>query len=111
MPTKTLDPILIDFSGSQSSPEWLTWKKAAPMLAQQYSLLIAPDQVVELRALDVRRGYGRPQTHAGFFEAARLPCMAGAGVGGQRQRLPPPLSSRTPCQRHWSNRAHSACAG
>ncbi len=40
---------------------------AIPILAAQYRLLLAPDQVVELRAIKVKRGSGKPHTEAGFF--------------------------------------------
>lgn len=36
-------------------------------LVRQYRFLFAADQVVELRALGVRYGNGRPHTEAGFF--------------------------------------------
>src|ERR1700722_14871561 len=50
--------------------------EAVQVLAGQYRLLIEPGQVVELRALDVKRGNGRPHTEAGFFDADHLADMA-----------------------------------
>jgi len=55
-------------------------KEAIPILAAQYRLLTAPDQVVELRALKVRRGSGRPHTEAGFFDYEHLTEMATAAL-------------------------------
>jgi hypothetical protein len=52
-----------DSANNRVSPE-----EAAALLAEQYRLLIAPDQVVELRALGVQRNGGRPHTEAGFFD-------------------------------------------
>ncbi|MCZ2342031.1 MAG: hypothetical protein LC104_09585 [Bacteroidales bacterium] len=37
------------------------------------NVLLAPDQVVELRALGVRRGSGRPHTEAGFYDPEHRP--------------------------------------
>ena len=39
------------------------------MIVAVHRLLIAPGQVVELRALNVQRGNGRPHIEAGFFDA------------------------------------------
>jgi hypothetical protein len=50
--------------------------EAVQVLAVQYRLLIEPEQVVELRALEVKRGNGRPHTEAGFFDADHLADMA-----------------------------------
>ena len=50
--------------------------EAAVRLAEQYRHLIAQDQIVELRALKVRRGNGRPHTEAGFFDFEHLDKMA-----------------------------------
>lgn len=47
-----------------------------PILAAQYRLLFAADQVVELRALKVKRGSGKPHTEAGFFGPDSLLEMA-----------------------------------
>jgi hypothetical protein len=49
-------------------------------LAALYRRLLAPDQVVELRALGVQRGSGRPHTEAGFFDAGHLPDLAKAAL-------------------------------
>ncbi len=54
----------------------LSIEEAAPRLAERYRLLIAPDQIVELRAIDVRRGSGRPHIEAGFFDSDHLVDMA-----------------------------------
>jgi hypothetical protein len=56
-----------------------TVAEAVPYLAQQWRHLIAPDQVVELRALNVHR-YGRPHIEAGFFDYAHLEDMAKAAL-------------------------------
>jgi hypothetical protein len=53
---------------------------AVPLLAAQYRLLFAPGQVVELRAVKVRRGRGRPHTEAGFFDTDHLPELARAAL-------------------------------
>ncbi len=45
-------------------------------LAETYRHLIDPGQVVELRALDVKRGHSRPHTEAGFFDSDHLADMA-----------------------------------
>ncbi len=54
----------------------LSLEEAAALLAEQYRLLAEPGQVVELRALDVRRGGGRPHVEAGFFDSDHLLEMA-----------------------------------
>lgn len=54
--------------------------EAVPLLAAQYRLLFAPGQVVELRAVKVRRGRGRPHTEAGFFDTGHLAEMAKAAL-------------------------------
>lgn len=43
-------------------------------------VLVAPDQIVELRALNVLRGKGRPHVEAGFFDADHLVEMATAAL-------------------------------
>lgn len=50
----------------------VSWQEDAALLAEQYRLLIAPGQVVELRALGVQRNGGRPHTEAGFFDHDHL---------------------------------------
>src|SRR5262245_59820149 len=57
-------------------PTPLSLDEMAARLAELYRLLIAPGQVVELRALDVRRNGGRPHTEAGFFDSDHLADMA-----------------------------------
>jgi hypothetical protein len=54
-------------------PKTLT--EAIPYIVEQWRILFAPDQVMELRALDVHRN-GRPHTEAGFFDYAHLEEMA-----------------------------------
>jgi hypothetical protein len=69
-------------SGSSTGPSGkrLSLDEKAARLAEMYAALIAPGQVVELRALDVRRGTGRPHTEAGFFDAGHLADMAKAAL-------------------------------
>ena len=69
-------------SGSSTGPsaKRLSLDEKAARLAEMYAALIAPGQVVELRALDVRRGNGRPHTEAGFFDAGHLADMAKAAL-------------------------------
>lgn len=55
-------------------------KEAIPAIAAQLRLLLAPDQVVELRAIKVRRGSGRPHTEGGFFDAEHLTEMTKAAL-------------------------------
>lgn len=59
-------------------PPALALGQRAAQLAVQYRLLLAPDQIVELRALGVQHGNGRPHTEAGFFDGAHLVEMAQA---------------------------------
>jgi hypothetical protein len=66
--------------GSASSPRPKTIAEAAPLLVEQYRILVEPGQVVELRALDVRRGSGKPHIEAGFFDADHLLDMAKAAL-------------------------------
>ncbi|MBP3954761.1 hypothetical protein J8F10_05620 [Gemmata sp. G18] len=61
-------------------PRAFTRDEAVALLAERYRVLVAPGQVVELRALRVRRGTGRPHTEAGFFDADHLPDMARAAL-------------------------------
>lgn len=58
----------------------LSREEAIAYLVERYRVLIAPDQVVELRALGVQRGRGRPHTEAGFFDADHLTEMATAAL-------------------------------
>lgn len=62
------------------APRKLTRDEAIARLAERYRALVAPGQVVELRALKVRRGSGRPHTEAGFFDAGHLAEMARAAL-------------------------------
>jgi hypothetical protein len=57
-----------------------TIDQAASILVDWYRLLIAPDQIVELRALGVQRGKVRPHTEAGFFDADHLTELAKAAL-------------------------------
>jgi hypothetical protein len=52
----------------------------AGMVAGWLRALIAPGQVVELRAVKVQRGQGRPHTEAGFFDHGHLDEMARAAL-------------------------------
>ncbi len=61
-------------------PRARTRDEAVALLAERYRVLVAPGQVVELRALQVRRGTGRPHTEAGFFDADHLTEMARAAL-------------------------------
>jgi hypothetical protein len=54
----------------------MSQEEAAALLAEQYRLLVAPGQVVELRALNVQRNGGRPHVEAGFFDHEHLADMA-----------------------------------
>lgn len=65
-------------SGTPAAPssQLLLPQEAVALLAEQYRLLVAPGQIVELRALDVKRGGGRPHTEAGFFDYEHLADMA-----------------------------------
>ena len=65
-----------DLRGPASSPRPKTIAEAAALLAEQCRLLFEPDQVVELRTVDVKRGGGKPHIEAGFFDADHLLEMA-----------------------------------
>jgi len=54
----------------------LALEEQAAILVGQYRLLIAPGQVVELRAVNVQHGGGRPHVEAGFFDYDHLEDMA-----------------------------------
>lgn len=58
----------------------LTAAERVRRLAEQLRVLLAPDQVVELRALGLRRAGGRPHVESGFFNAAHLAEMAEAAL-------------------------------
>jgi hypothetical protein len=49
-------------------------------LVEDLRVLLAPDQVVELRALGVRRGGGRPHVESGFFDHEHRTEMARAAL-------------------------------
>jgi hypothetical protein len=49
-------------------------------IVRQMRALVDPDQVVELRALEVRRGGARPCTVAGFFDYDHLRDLAAAAL-------------------------------
>jgi hypothetical protein len=55
-------------------------EEQAAQLAALYRTLIEPEQVVELRALDVQHRGGRPHTEAGFFDGGHLEEMAKAAL-------------------------------
>ena len=68
-------------NGEQSPPPTPENKPLSPqemvaLLAEQYRLLVAPGQVVELRAVDVKYNNGRPHVEAGFFDYEHLADMA-----------------------------------
>ncbi|QDU23755.1 hypothetical protein [Urbifossiella limnaea] len=69
------DPHLIAALGRAKTAD-----EVVAILAAQYRLLFAADQVVELRAVKVRRGAGRPHTEAGFFDPAHRADMARAAL-------------------------------
>lgn len=50
-----------------SLPEKVTHDELVALVESWVNRLLAPDQVVELRALGVRRGQGKPHTEGGFF--------------------------------------------
>jgi hypothetical protein len=87
-------------------------------LAGWYRLLIAPGQVVELRALDVKRGAaGRPHTEAGFFDYDHLEDMArvaltisphARGVYFTLNPLNPDLLARRCNRIDWANEGEQA---
>src|SRR5262249_50622015 len=85
--------------------------EAALYLAQQSRLLIDPGQVLELRALDVRRN-GRPHIEAGFYDYEHLENMAKAalvvtkyakGVYFTLNPLNPDLLARRCNRMDWAN--------
>ena len=64
----------------ETVPKRVPLEEAAILLAEQYRLLVAPDQIVELRALGVQRNGGRPHTEAGFFDHDHLLDLAKAAL-------------------------------
>jgi hypothetical protein len=76
MSMRSVDPVLMMAPWLESNVGRLSLLDAATRLAELYRLLIAPDQVVELRALHVSSGRGRPHTEAGFFDGGHLAEMA-----------------------------------
>jgi hypothetical protein len=86
-------------------------------LAALYRRLLAPDQVVELRAVGVQRGSGKPHVEAGFFDTAHLPDMAKAaldltkvakGVYFTLNPLNPALLARRCNRTAWANEGELA---
>jgi hypothetical protein len=86
-------------------------------LAEFYRILIAPNQVVELRALDVRRNNGRPHVEAGFFDTEHLIEMAKAALQVSRvakgvyytlNPLKPDLLARRCNRIDWANEGELA---
>jgi hypothetical protein len=65
----------------------LSLQESAIFLAEQYRLLVAPGQVVELRAVDVKHGGGRPHVEAGFFDSDHLVNCAGCCAPSLLRRL------------------------
>jgi hypothetical protein len=61
-------------------PEPRSLDEAVGCVVAQLRHLVAPDMVVELRALKVRRGTGKPHTEAGFFDFGHLGEMARAAL-------------------------------
>jgi hypothetical protein len=59
-----------------AAPQRPTIVEQSAFILQQMQSLVAPDQIVELRALGVKNGKYRPHTEAGFFDAAHLQQMA-----------------------------------
>lgn len=59
-------------------------KQTANQLAQWLPLLISPEQVVELRALQVQNGNYKPNTQAGFFHGTMLQTLATAALQNTR---------------------------
>lgn len=57
-----------------------THEEIVARLAALYAVLFAPDQVVELRALGVESGPGRPHTVAGYFDGAHRAEMVRAAL-------------------------------
>jgi hypothetical protein len=91
--------------------------QAVAKLTEDYRLLVEPSQVVELCALDVKRGSGRPHTEAGFFDYEHLQEMAKAalavttcakGVYFTLNPLQPDLLSRRCCRMDWANEGELA---
>lgn len=89
----------------------------APALAELYRRLVAPDQVVELRAVGVQRGAGRPHVEAGFFDAGHLEDLAKAalaltgaarGVYFTLNPLEPALLARRCNRTAWANEGELA---
>jgi hypothetical protein len=52
----------------------------AAQVAEWLRVLLAPGQVVELRAVKVKRGSGRPHTEAGYFDTDHLESLAAAAL-------------------------------
>jgi hypothetical protein len=62
--TESVDP--------STTPAPATERPLFERLGERMKLFVAPDQVVELRALAVQRGPGRPHVEGGFFDHAHL---------------------------------------
>ena len=69
-----------DVVGGPTSKPQSSLGEMIATLSEHYGWLMAPDQVVELRAIDVRRGRGRPHIEAGFFDHNHLRDMAKAAL-------------------------------
>jgi hypothetical protein len=102
---------------TNESPTPPSAPSVADRLAALYRRLLASDQVVELRALGVQRGSGKPHTEAGFFDTAHLSEMATAaltvtkfakGVYFTLNPLNPALLARRCNRTAWANEGELA---
>ena len=91
--------------------------QSVAQLATLYGSLLAPDQIVELRALNVQRGSGRPHVEAGFYDMAHLSNLAAdalritpsaKGVYFTLNPLNPDLLARRANRIAWANEGESA---
>lgn len=73
---RQLDPVLIAAPWLSDQTGRLSLSDGATRLAELYHLLFAPGQVIELRALGVTTGRGRPHIEAGFFDTDHLNDLA-----------------------------------
>jgi hypothetical protein len=99
------------------TPRELTFREAVDKVAAWLGLFVEPDQVVELRALHVQRGRGRPHVESGFFDGAHLVAMAKAaleltdvarGVYYSLNPLRPDLLARRCNRTDWANEGELA---
>jgi hypothetical protein len=101
----------------ETVPKRASLEEAAALLAEQYRLLVAPDQIVELRALGVQRHGARPHTEAGFFDHDHLLDLAktalrvtpyAKGVYFTLNPLHPDLLARRCNRTDWANEGELA---